>query len=272
MTEQPALQILKGHTVHQRSIPFVHRFKYGLALIDLDIDRLDEADQQTRRFSVDRSGLFSFNRKDHGARKDAPLRPWAEKQFEDGGIELDGGAIRLITFPRHAFYKFAPISLWLGHGPDGALRGILYEVNNTFGESHTYVAATPEQSRHKHDTDKVFHVSPFFDISGAYEFTLKRTDEHLSLVVATQTKTGQSHVATISAKAVPATNAAFTGLAITEPFSSLGVTFAIHWQALKLWLKGAKYHSKPKQSSVRTTIATPRSAAPQTAPISETTA
>ncbi|MEL6665868.1 MAG: DUF1365 domain-containing protein [Pseudomonadota bacterium] len=272
MTEQPALSILKGHTVHQRSIPFVHRFKYGLAMIDIDIDRLDEASRQSALFAVDRSSLFCFNRKDHGARLDGPLRPWAEEQFENAGVQLDGGAIRLVTFPRHAFYKFAPISLWLGHGPDGALRGILYEVNNTFGETHTYVAATPEPSRHQHDTDKAFHVSPFFDVSGAYEFTLKRSEAQLSLVVATKTKSGQSHVATISAKSSPVTSAAFLGVALTKPFSTLGVTAAIHWQALKLWLKGAKYHSKPKQSPVRTTIATSRSAAPQTAPIPETTA
>ncbi|GAB5454985.1 MAG: DUF1365 domain-containing protein [Henriciella sp.] len=272
MTEQPALSILKGHTVHQRSIPFVHRFKYGLALIDIDIDRLDEAAGQTACFNVDRSSLFSFNRKDHGARTAVPLRPWAETQFQNAGVQLDGGAIRLVTFPRHAFYKFAPISLWLGHGPDGALRGILYEVNNTFGETHTYVAATPDTSRHQHGTDKAFHVSPFFDISGTYEFTLKRSEDQLSLIVATKTKAGQSHVATISAKSVPATNAAFISVALSKPLSTLGVTFAIHWQALKLWLKGAKYHSKPKQSSVRTTVATSRSAAPQTAPIPETTA
>ena len=272
MTEQPALHLLKGHTVHQRSEPFTHRFQYSLALIDLDIDRLDEADAQSRAFAIDRSGLFSFNRRDHGGREAVPLRPWAEAQFQNAGIELQGGSIRLLTFPRHAFYKFAPISLWLGHGPDGTLRGILYEVNNTFGETHVYVAETPDPDRHKHATDKVFHVSPFFDVSGAYQFTLKRTDEQLSLIVATTKDGTQSHVATISAKTVPATSSAFLGLAITKPFSSLGVTAAIHWQALKLWLKGAKYHSKPKQSSVRTTIATPRSAAAKTAPISETTA
>ncbi|MHA7900996.1 MAG: DUF1365 domain-containing protein [Henriciella sp.] len=272
MTEQPALQLLKGHTVHQRSEPFTHRFKYDLALIDLDIDKLDAADRQSVVFNVDGTGLFSFNRRDHGARQDAPLRPWAEQNFQNAGIELDGGPIRLITFPRHAFYKFAPISLWLGHGPDGTLRGILYEVNNTFGESHIYVAATPDAPAHKHDTDKVFHVSPFFDISGAYEFTLKRTAEQLSLIVATRKNGQQSHVATISARAEPATTAAFVKLALARPLSSIGVTIAIHWQALKLWLKGAKYHSKPKQSSVRTTIATPRSAARKTAPKMETTA
>ena len=272
MTEQPALRLLKGHTVHQRSVPFTHRFKYGLGLIDVDIDRLDEARKTSPLFNIDATSLFSFNRRDHGARKTTDLRPWAEAEFKRAGIDVSDGTIRLVTFPRHAFYKFAPISLWLGHSADGALQGILYEVNNTFGETHVYVAATPEMSRHQHATDKVFHVSPFFDVSGAYQFTLKWTDDRLNLIVATMKDDQQTHVATISAKTFPATSAGFLSLAIRKPFSSLGVTAAIHWQALKLWIKGAKYHSKPKQSSVRTTIATPRSAAPKTAPVRETIA
>lgn len=269
--ESPALRLLKGHTVHQRSVPFIHRFKYGLGLIDIDIDRLEEAGSASGLFSVDGSNLFSFNRRDHGPRKNTPLRPWAEAEFRKAKIQVEG-EIRLVTFPRHAFYKFAPISLWLGHDKDGALKGILYEVNNTFGETHVYAAATPESSRHAHTTDKVFHVSPFFDVSGRYQFTLKQSEEHLHLVVATMKDQTQTHVATISAKAQPATSASFISLAFRKPLSSLGVTAAIHWQAFKLWLKGAKYHSKPKQSSVRTTIATPRRAAPKTAPGRETIA
>ena len=271
MIKSPALRLLKGHTVHQRSVPFTHRFKYGLGLIDIDIDRLDEAESESTFFSIDRSNLFSFNRRDHGARENTPLRPWAEAEFRKADIHVDG-EIRLVTFPRHAFYKFAPISLWLGHDRDGALKGILYEVNNTFGETHVYAAATPDVSRNAHATDKVFHVSPFFDVSGAYQFTLKQNDETLHLIVATMQDQTQTHVATISAKAQPATSTNLISLALRKPFSSLGVTAAIHWQALKLWLKGAKYHSKPKQSSVRTTIATPRRAASKTAPGRETIA
>ena len=271
MTETPALRLLKGHTVHQRSVPFTHRFKYGLGLIEIDIDRLEDADRASSLFSIDGSNLFSFNRRDHGARENAPMRSWAITEFAKAGVEIDG-PIRLITFPRHAFYKFAPISLWLGHDRSGALQGILYEVNNTFGETHVYAAATPDPSRHRHATEKVFHVSPFFDVSGAYQFTLKHSEDALQLVVATIEQETQTHVATISAKIHPATTVNLISLALTKPFSSLGVTAAIHWQALKLWLKGAKYHSKPKQSSVRTTIATPRSAAPKTAPVRETIA
>lgn len=263
MKERPALHLWRGHTIHQRSMPFLHRFKYGLALIDIDIDRLDEADGQCALFSVDRPNLFSFNRRDHGDGLDTSLRPWAEHQFSQAGIDLGGGDIRLITFARHAFYKFAPISLWLGHGKDGRLKGILYEVNNTFGETHVYVAATPGETRHQHTADKVFHVSPFFDISGTYKFTLRASETDLQLIVATHKDGAQSHMATIAAKAKPATSGNFLSLAVTKPLSSLAVSIGIHWQALKLWLKGAKYHSKPKQSSVRTTIATQKPTVPE---------
>ncbi|MEM1146562.1 MAG: DUF1365 domain-containing protein [Pseudomonadota bacterium] len=271
MTNHPALRLLKGHTVHKRSVPFQHRFKYGLAFLDIDIDRLQTASAQSVLFGVDKSRLFSFDRKDHGPRDGGPLRPWAEDQFRRAGVDMSDGFFRLIALPRHTFYKFAPISLWLGHGPDGALRGVLYEVNNTFGETHIYVAKTPADKKHKHATDKAFHVSPFFDVSGTYQFTLHWDHRRLNLVVATVEGGKQTHVATISATSQPATTTAFAKLAVTKPLSSLGVSAAIHWQALKLWLKGAKYHSKPKQSSVRTTIATQRSPAAKTAPIQETT-
>lgn len=263
MSDLPALRLWRGHTVHQRSVPFEHRFKYGLALIDVDIDRLDEASDQCGAFSVDRSNLFSLDRKDHGVRRSEDLRPWAESQFAQAGIQLDGGAIRLVTFPRHGFYKFSPISLWLGHDPSGALRGVLYEVNNTFGETHTYVARTPETERHRHQTDKAFHVSPFFDVSGQYEFSLRWTPQRLKLTVATLKGVQRTHVATIDAKARPATTPAFLALATTKPLSSLAVSLAIHWQALKLWIKGAKYHAKPIQSSLRTTIATNKMTVPK---------
>ncbi len=272
MKDQPALRLWRGHTIHQRSLPFAHRFKYGLALIDLDIDRLDDADAQSAVFSVDGTNLFSFNREDHGDRQSVELRPWAENQFRKAGIDLDGGAIRLVTFPRHIFFKFAPISLWLGHNPKGDLKGILYGVNNTFGETHVYAASTPDADRQEHAAEKHFHVSPFFDVSGTYKFTLRWTDDLLQLIVATTENGARSHMATISAKPHPASLGSFLKLAFSKPFSSIAVSTAIHWQALKLWIKGAKYHSKPKQSPVRTTIATSKNAATETAPCLEKTA
>lgn len=255
-SDQPPLRLLRGHTAHQRSYPFGHRFKYGLTLIDIDIDRLEEADSHCALFSVEKPSLFSFNRNDHGPRIAAPLRPWAEEMFDRASIDLKGGAIRLVTFPRHAMYKFAPISVWLGYDPTGHLRGVLYEVHNTFGETHLYVAKTIDEPAHAHAADKRFHVSPFFDITGTYNFTLKADARKLQLVIKTTHADRVTHVATIQTKAWPVSNRNLLWVAITKPLSSIFVSIAIHWQALKLWLKGARYFSRPPLPEQETTIAT----------------
>ncbi len=257
---QAPLRLWRGQTVHQRSTPFRHRFRYGLSLIDLDIDALDEANRQAWLFSVDRPNLFSFNRHDHGSKDGDSLRKWAEPIFAKAGIEIAASRLRLITFARHAFYKFAPISLWLAYDQKGAIQGVIYEVHNTFGETHLYVAATSESDQfHRHDAAKAFHVSPFFDVSGRYQFTLRQSEATLRLIVATYLDGCQTHVATIQVKEHKATSLSFIGLALSRPLSSLGVTLAIHWQALKLWVRGAKYRGKPGLPSAAVSVASKNS-------------
>lgn len=264
MSQLPALRVFKGHTTHQRSQPFHHRFRYGLSLIDIDIDRQAEADRQSFLFKTSRPALFGFRARDHGDRGGDTLRSWAQSQWGHAGIALPDGAIRLLTFPRHWFYKFAPISIWVGYGRDEVPRAILYEVHNTFGDTHTYAAEIPAAgTRHQHEADKTFHVSPFFDISGCYRFTLRLDKTQFKLIVETRHGDAQTHMATIQTKAFRASTAQFARLAITKPFASLAVTLAIHWQALKLWIKGAKYHSRPTPPRAAVTRATPPLTPPQ---------
>ena len=261
---QSALSLWKGQTVHARYVPFQRRFAYDLVLIDLDIDRLDEAGRISALFSINRPNLFSFRTQDHGARKkDAPLRPWAEEMLQRAGVDLDGGAVRLITFPRHLFYKFAPLSVWYGYGPDGRLRGVIYEVNNTFGETHTYVAATGDK-RSQHEAGKAFHVSPFFDVSGTYRFTLRSPGDVLGLVIENIQDDARQHVATLKARRLNANAANLLHLAFRNPLSTLGVTLGIHWQALNIWLRGTGYRRKPALPASPATLATPSSQTQQT--------
>lgn len=250
----PALNLWKGKTVHARYVPFERRFAYDLALMDIDIDRLDEADRQSALFSVEGPNLFSFSRKDHGARDGLPLRPWAEQMLATAGVTLDGGAIRLVTLPRHLFYKFSPISLWYGYGPSGDLRGIIYEVNNTFGDTHAYVAAA-SKNRSQHEAGKAFHVSPFFDVTGTYRFTLRAPDDRLSVVVESLKDGTRLHMANIIARRQPATARTLLATALSRPVSSLGVTLGIHWQALKIWLRGATYRPRPTPPEQAATVA-----------------
>jgi len=255
--QPPPLRLWRGETVHVRYKPMRRRFRYAITLIDLDLDRLAEANRQSVLMGVERPGLFSFRARNHGDRDGTDLRAWAEQQLQAAGVETDGGTIRLASFPRHLFYRFAPISLWLSRDRDGRLNGVIYEVNNTFGESHSYASRIDGYSLARHEAEKVFHVSPFMDIEGRYRFTLAVGPESLELVIDNLTENGRTHTATISASAVPASTGAFARLALLSPFSSLGVTFGIHYQALKVWLGGVAYRRKPKPPRRGVSIAHP---------------
>jgi uncharacterized protein len=113
----PPLRLWSGQTLHKRFVPFERGFRYQLALIDIDIDRLAEAGRMSRLFTVNKPGLFSFHEADHGGDQRGSLRTWAEDLFATAGVALQAGKVRLVTFPRHFFYKFAPLSLWYGYAP-----------------------------------------------------------------------------------------------------------------------------------------------------------
>ncbi|HOY77894.1 MAG TPA: DUF1365 domain-containing protein [Hyphomonadaceae bacterium] len=250
-----------GTTSHTREQPFRRGFKHRVAMLEVDIDRLSEATKLSRLFSVDRGNAISFRQADYGQRKPgASLRRWAEDRFEEAGIELDRGQIRLLSFPRVLGYGFAPISVWLGHDAQGALRGVIYEVHNTFGETHSYVSAY-EVDGGRMRAGKDFHVSPFFDVSGEYRFTLNPGENGLGLVVENMSPDGRRHVASLSVQPTALTTAAILKWLIAMPISGLGVMAAIHWQALRLLMKGAKYRDKPEQRANRTTRTKPEHAA-----------
>lgn len=252
-----AVRLWFGTTTHVREKPFRRAFKHRVAMVEVDIDRLNEASALSRLFSVGKGNAISFRETDHGARNNAtPLRAWAEGRYAEAGIYLDGGAIKLVTFPRVLGYGFAPISIWYGYGPDGALRGAIYEVHNTFGETHSYVSALG-QADVRERADKEFHVSPFFDVSGEYRFTLRLGEERMALVVENISADGRHHVASLALQATALSTPAILKWLVTIPISGIGVLIAINWQALRLWLKGARYHAKPEQRAKRTTLARP---------------
>lgn len=251
----PPLRLWSGQTLHKRFFPFEREFRYQLVLIDVDIDRLEEAGRMSRLFAVNRQALFSFYEADHGGpERSGNLRSWAVDLFETAGVKLQTGMIRLVTFPRHFFYKFAPLSLWYGYDLNGTLKGIIYEVRNTFGERHCYVAAAHGE-RSVHYADKNFHVSPFFDVSGQYRFTLREPGSSLDVVVENMKDGTRTHLANIKARILDATNSNFLKLALKNPMSTIGVTVGIHWQALLLWMRGAKYFSKPEKPKRMATVA-----------------
>lgn len=261
MSAPPAARLWFGSTAHTRLTPYKRSFRHKIAMLEVDIDRLDEAKKLSRLFSVNSGNAIAFRETDCGPRAAiVPLRLWAEARYAEAGIRLDYGAIKLVTFPRVLGIGFAPISLWFGYGPDGGLRGIIYEVHNTFGETHSYVSAFMPDGQHA-EAEKQFHVSPFWGVDGRYRFTLRPPsdgpDGNMALIVENLGENGRFHVASLSLRSRALTTPAILRWLVTMPISGLGVLLAINWQALWIWVKGARYHVKPEQRAKRTTLARP---------------
>ncbi len=240
-----AVQLYTGHTAHERRQPFVHGFRYRLALMALDLDRLVEAGKASRLFSIERFNLFSFKARDHGPRDGSALKPWASRLLESAGIMGPFSRIRLLCSPRVLGYVFNPLSVYFADGPDGQLRGVIYQVHNTFGDAHTYVAQVDGDAPWRHGADKVFHVSPFFDVAGRYHFTLRPLEETFSLSILKAREDGPDFYANMQLHAKPVTDKALAGLFASQPFSTLKTILAIHGEAIRLVFKGARYHRRP---------------------------
>lgn len=241
-----AAVLYPARVMHRRLIAPLYRFVYRVFYVLVDIDRLDELHAGRRLFSRNRWNLLSLHDRDHGDGKG--LRAWAERILGRGGVDLDGGRIRLLVMPRVLGFSFNPISLWYCEHRDGGLRAVIAEVNNTFGEKHSYLLASggaPMPYEREHAKDKVFHVSPLLDMVGRYQFRLDEPGERLRVLIH-ETREGLPILdATLAGERRALTDGAILRQVLVMPLQMFKVIAAIHWQALKIWLRGAKFHRAP---------------------------
>jgi DUF1365 family protein len=235
--------------MHRRVFPVRYRFLYRVYSLLVDIDRLDEESHRHRLFSHNGFNLLSIHDADHGARDGSALRPWIEAQLaRHADLRIDGGRVRLLCFPRVLGYGFDPISLWFCEDPSGRLLAVLCEVHNTFGETHSYLLhanGAGMQQPVRGEKGKVFHVSPFIGMDARYHFRIALDTHRLSYTIR-QTRCGRHHLsASYDGRLEPASDAALALSALTVPLLGLKVMLAIHWQALLIWLRGARFHPKP---------------------------
>lgn len=238
-----------GTVMHQRLRPRRHHLRYRVFSLLLDLDELPALAARLRLFSLDRFNLFSFHGRDHGAGEPQGPRAHVERQLQAAGLPT-GGPIRLLAMPRMLGHVFNPLSVYFCHAPGGALQALLYEVNNTFGERHSYlVPVAPEQSAGEgrwveQRCDKHLHVSPFLPLDMHYRFRVRPPGEDLSVGVQAHDAQGAVLVARLDAQRRPLCDAALLQAFCTHPLLTLKVVGAIHWEALRLWCKGVPLHRR----------------------------
>jgi hypothetical protein len=242
-----------GHVLHRRLRPCVHVLRYRVLHMALDIDRIDDVAARLLLFSRGQFNLFSFHNRDVG--NGGPLRAHAERLLNEAGITPDGGRIVLLTMPRILGYAFNPLSTWFCHGADGALRAVIYEVSNTFGERHNYVmAAEPGAGTLHHSAPKRFHVSPFLPMDLDYAFRIQPPGERLGIGITVSDAQGPVLAAVHTARRKALSDAALLRAAIAYPLATLKVTAGIHWEALKLWIKRVPLFRKPPPPAQSVTV------------------
>jgi DUF1365 family protein len=248
--EAAAESLYVGRVMHHRIAPIRHRFVYRVFSLLVDIDRLPALDRRLRLFSYNRLNLVSFYDRDHGERDGSPLRPWVVAQLAAAGVQLDCGRIMLFCFPRVWGYVFNPISLYYCYDRRGQLGAIICEVKNTFGEQHPYVlpaADVAQKQQVRHSESKAFYVSPFIEMAARYQFRMSPPGERLSIMISQWGEEGSRLVASLRGERRPLTDRALARTALLDPMMSLKVTVGIHFEALVLWIKGAKLKARPPE-------------------------
>ena len=210
----------------------------------IDLDRLADADRQSPLFGVNRAALYSFHEADHGTRDGSSLRAYAQRCAAERGIDLTGGRVLLLCYPRLLGYTFNPLSVYFCYRADGELALLIYEVRNTFGDIHPYVL--PVQSGEISDAgvrqqqDKLFYVSPFIEMAMRYHFRVSPPGERVQLRILETDREGPLLAATFNGRRRASTPRQLLRAFFALPLVTLKIVAAIHWEALRLWLKGAR--------------------------------
>jgi DUF1365 family protein len=251
--EGDAAALYVGDVMHARLKPVGHRFNYRVMSLLIDLDRLEVADRQTPLFGVNRRALYSFHEADHGDRDGSSLRRYAQRCAAEHGIDLTGGRVLLLSYPRLFGYTFNPLSVYFCDGADGQPALLIYEVRNTFGDIHAYVLPVKSgdvgPAGIRQTQDKRFYVSPFVEMAMRYHFRVTLPKSHVKLRILETDSEGPLLSATFNGHRRPLTTQELLRSFLSLPMVTLKVVAAIHWEALRLWLKGVRLVPRPDKTA-----------------------
>ena len=242
--------LYEGTLVHARTRPARNVFRYPVCFFGLDLDELPELDRRLALFGYNRPNVLSFRDGDHLGDPERPVRENIEAFLAEGGVDLEGGRVVLVTNLRTLGHVFNPVSWFYCYRPDGGLAAVVAEVSNTFGERHPYLLTDAhrvgEGARHVYEHVKRMHVSPFFGMDQTYRFSLTEPGDSLHAGVGILEGGERPFWAELTGRRRPLTNRTVARALARYPLMSQQVTGLIHWQAVKLAMKRVPFHHKPR--------------------------
>ncbi len=246
-----------GKVTHARVSPRRHSLAYRIFMLRLNLDDLAGEARSRRLFSVNRPNLFSVFERDHGEGSATPLRDQVAARLAQAELAHAAAHIEMLVMPRILGRAFNPLTVYFCRDRARRLSAILYEVNNTFGERHNYMIAAGEARRGgavRQTVPKRFHVSPFMDMELDYQFDVSPPHDNVAIRILVSSRDGPVLTAAFHGAGAPLTDAALLRAWLTHPWQTLGVLAAIHWEAVKILLKGIGLRPKPPAPETATTL------------------
>jgi len=249
--------IFNANVAHKRLFPKVNSFNYNIYYIALPLEKINDIANSKLAIAINKYATLSFYQKDHGNKDGSNLEEWIRGILKKYKINEHVKDITLIAMPRVFGYVFNPVSFWMCFDKNDRLIAILSEVNNTFGESHSYLCYNKDLSEIKKDnyieSEKLFHVSPFLKREGHYKFRFSLKEDKLGIWIDFYDKDGNKQLITsLIGSLSPLTKSNLRKAFLTHPMVTFKTIILIHWQAIKLLVKGIKYIPKPKQLKNKT--------------------
>ena len=237
--------IYNGQVIHKRFKPKEHFFKYKVFSLLLDLSELQLLEKELKIFSYNKFNILSFYDIDHGPRDGTSIISWVKDNLKNSNIYSEEIKIKLLCYPRVFGYVFNPLSIFFVYDKNSNLVSILYEVKNTFGEQHTYVFKIDKNNiLFEHSCKKKFHVSPFIEMNCLYYFKILKPEDKLSVLINLNDDNGKLLFASQDGQKRELNNKNLVISYLSHPLMSFKIIGAIHFEALKLWLKGVNLVKK----------------------------
>lgn len=239
---------------HTRVRPKRHQLVYTMPYFVIDLDELDALHKNLPLFSYGSANVFRFDNADHGRgfRKiGESLSLWISRELNEIGVSDPISRIEVVCLPRILGYVFNPMSIFFAYDAKDRAVGVVYEVNNTFGEKQIYPFSLNDvnDTRLKHTCEKKLYVSPFNNVVGGYEFTVTPPRSKFNLAINYRDDEGVILHAAMSGKTIPLSKRSLISVAARYPLAAFTVIAAIHWEALKLWMKGVPFRSRRRANA-----------------------